>query len=80
MEWRGDVLTNTRLLVCNRCYDRPNELNRPVILGPDPISIMDPRPEYYDLEVEGDGLSILTEGGLPFVTEGSLIDLELEGS
>lgn len=47
MDWRGNQLSNLRLLVCPRCYDTPQENgNRPVILPPDPEPVKDPRPGF----------------------------------
>lgn len=48
-DYRGNALANLRILVCNRCMDKPQEQNRPVILGPDPIPIKDARLEQYTL-------------------------------
>jgi len=46
-EWRGNQLVNLRLLVCERCLDKPHEFTRPVILPPDPVPIPNPRPDTY---------------------------------
>lgn len=45
-DWRGNALTNLRILVCPPCNDRPFEFNRPIILPPDPEPIRDPRPGF----------------------------------
>lgn len=45
-DWRGNSLSNLRILVCHTCEDRPFELNRPIIIGPDPVPPRDPRPGY----------------------------------
>lgn len=47
MRWRGPRLQNIRLLVCGTCYDTPNEQERLIVLPPDPVPIMNPRPEDY---------------------------------
>lgn len=44
-EYRGNALTNLQLLVCPPCYDIPAEFVRPIILGPDPIPVRNPRPD-----------------------------------
>jgi len=49
MEWRGPKLQNIRLLVCQSCYDTPQEQLRTIILPPDPVPIANPRPENYVL-------------------------------
>jgi hypothetical protein len=46
-DFRGNSLQNLRILVCPDDYDEPFEFNRPVILPPDPIPIMDARPGFY---------------------------------
>lgn len=46
-DWRGAALANLYLLVCQRCEDKPYEFNRPIIIGPDPVPIRDPRPGWY---------------------------------
>ena len=45
-DWRGPKLSNLRILVCPTCYDQPYEFNRPILIGPDPYPIQDPRPGY----------------------------------
>ena len=57
-DYRGDTLTNTRFLVCQRCYDVPYEGRRPVRLPADPVPIMNPRVEP---------LLVDEAGGAPFV-------------
>lgn len=51
--WTGVRLTNLRLLVCRRCLDVPSEFLRPPILGPDPVPIINARPEPF----ANDGIS-----------------------
>lgn len=46
-DYRGRELRNLKLLVCRDCYDTPFEHWRPIITGPDPVPIQDPRPENY---------------------------------
>lgn len=46
-DWRGNQLTNLRILVCPECLDTPQENGRrPVILPADPEPIQDPRPGF----------------------------------
>lgn len=47
-DWRGNQLTNLRVLVCPPCYDEPQPQLRPVIIPPDPIPLPDARPEPFD--------------------------------
>jgi hypothetical protein len=47
-DWRGPRLQNLRFLVCDSCYDTPQQSGQRTILIPaDPIPVMNPRPEYY---------------------------------
>lgn len=49
-DYRGNALTNLRILVCQeqeRCNDAPFEFYRPILVGPDPVAIQDPRPEWF---------------------------------
>ena len=47
MQWRGPRLQNIRLLVCQSCYDIPQEQLRTIILPIDPVTIANARPENY---------------------------------
>lgn len=46
-QWRGPVLQNIRILVCNLCLDTPQEQLRSIILPQDPTPIVQPRVEIY---------------------------------
>lgn len=43
MEWRGNALVWTGFYVGKPFLDTPNEQNRPPILPPDPVPVVDPR-------------------------------------
>lgn len=45
-DWRGPKLANLRILVCPVCMDEPYPFNKPIVIGPDPYPIQDPRPGY----------------------------------
>lgn len=52
-EWNGIELYNTGLLVCttgNRCYDKPFEQLRTIILPPDPPPILNARTVNFAYE------------------------------
>jgi len=53
MQWAGASLYNTRLLVCRRCTDVPQEQLRSITLPPDPIPVYQPRVEGF-LQAETD--------------------------
>lgn len=46
-DWAGASLINKRLLVCERCYDTPQEQLRAIIIPADPVPIVNPRVEPY---------------------------------
>lgn len=47
-DWRGPRMQNLRILVCQSCYDAPQQSGQRTILIPaDPIPIMNARPEAY---------------------------------
>ena len=74
-EWAGNQLINQRTLRCEDCLDIPQEQLRAIILPPDPVPILNPRPEPYTLE-EPSFLAtqsfdnLCTESGAPLVLEG----------
>lgn len=51
--YRGDMLTNTYLLVCQPCYDEPFQLNRPLLLPPDPEPVKWARPPSWAAQMAG---------------------------
>jgi hypothetical protein len=46
-DWAGASLVNKRLLVCNTCYDTPQEQLRAIVVPADPVPIVNPRVEPY---------------------------------
>jgi hypothetical protein len=46
-DWAGASLINKRILVCNTCYDTPQEQLRAIIIPADPVPIINPRVEPY---------------------------------
>lgn len=51
-QFAGPNLQNLRLLVCKRCLDVPQPQLQPRILPPDPVPIMNPRPEWFAIDEE----------------------------
>lgn len=50
-EWRGNELVNIRLRVCTvTCLDVPFQLNRPLLLPPDPPPVDQPRTEPFAID------------------------------
>ena len=46
-DWRGSSLQNIRLLVCDRCYDTPQEQLRAIVVPADPTPIMNARVQDF---------------------------------
>src|SRR5690349_1475255 len=48
LDWRGPRMQNLRILVCPTCLDTPQQNGqRVIILPPDPVPIMNPRPDPH---------------------------------
>ena len=46
-DWAGASLVNKRILVCNTCYDQPQNQLRAIVVPADPTPIINPRVEPY---------------------------------
>jgi len=46
-DWRGASMQNIRLLVCNTCYDVPQEQLRAIVVPADPVPIVNPRVQDF---------------------------------
>lgn len=46
-DWAGASLINKRILVCDTCYDEPQQQLRAIIIPADPVPIVNPRVEPY---------------------------------
>lgn len=73
-KWQGIQLANLFILVCWECYDKPQENIRTLIIPPDPVPIMNARPEQYDQEVPSflmteERQALLTEDGRAIIWE-----------
>lgn len=72
-QWSGTKLQNLRLLVCTRtCVDVPQAALKTIIIPPDPLPVLNPRPEQYAVTVPSfvatetppfEGSDLTTEGG-----------------
>lgn len=72
--WVGTILQNLRILVCPTCLDVPQEQLRTLILPPDPMPVMNARPEQFllddfDYRTTEDGDIRVTETNVPRVVE-----------
>lgn len=78
-QWAGKQLQNRRILVCTTCMDIPQEQLRSIILPPDPVPVLNPRPEpyssqvpsYFAVEVDGvqTGAVLATEDGNALISQ-----------
>lgn len=50
MEWAGTRLVNTRILVFEDEYDQPQRQLGTLVLPPDPLPVMNARPEQYAID------------------------------
>lgn len=46
-DWAGASMINKRILVCDTCYDEPQEQLRAIVVPADPVPIINPRVEPY---------------------------------
>lgn len=46
-DWAGASLINKRILVCDTCYDEPQQQLRAIVIPADPVPIINPRTEPY---------------------------------
>ena len=46
-DWAGASLINKRMLVCNTCYDEPQEQLRAIVVPADPMPIINPRVQDF---------------------------------
>lgn len=46
-DWAGASLINKRILVCETCYDNPQEQLRAIIIPADPMPIINPRVQDF---------------------------------
>jgi hypothetical protein len=46
-DWAGASLINKRILVCNPCYDEPQQQLRAIVIPADPVPIQNPRIQDY---------------------------------
>ena len=59
-EWAGTQLINKRILVTKDMWDRPQRQLGTIILPPDPVSILNARPEPYSIDEQ---TFLVSQGG-----------------
>lgn len=70
-DWAGSTLVNKRILVSQDELDKPQRQLGTVILPPDPMPVMNARPEPYAID-EVSNENYTAENGVDwYVTEGS---------
>jgi hypothetical protein len=78
-DWAGPSLVNKRILVSADELDVPQRQLGSLILPPDPPSIMNARPENYDID-EASSQPYTTENGIDqYFTENSSTNYESSG-
>jgi hypothetical protein len=73
-QWAGVSMTNLQLRVCSGCMDTPQIQLKSFVIPPDPVPVLDPRVEFYGIEVTSflqseEGPSLLTEDGQALLWE-----------
>lgn len=48
-DFRGQTLQNTHQMVCETCEDLPQPQLKPLVLPPDPVPVVNARPESYTM-------------------------------
>lgn len=85
-DWRGTSLSNLHILVCTAtCLDVPQEQERTILVGPDPIPVRDPSPGWQTTQAGFGGVSDILElidgdlipraGGMGLVNNGGVLAL-----
>lgn len=75
MQWSGTQVINTGLLVCpDRCLDDLQPQQKAIILPPDPLPVLNARPEPFgydetDWLTTEDGFIITTQSGTSIITQ-----------
>lgn len=68
-DWRGLQIMSLHLLVCSPCYDTPQRQLGTIVLPPDPVGVLNARPEPYPMD---ENWIFLWENlGYPVYLEGS---------
>jgi hypothetical protein len=67
-DFAGPVLQNLRLLVCDHCYDKPQEQNKPVLVPPDPLPVPNARPQNYAAAETGTTEELWAQINTPLVS------------
>lgn len=67
MEWTGPRLSWLGWLVCDECLDKPQAQLRPIALPPDPVPLLNPRPEAFARDNGAQGFTqyVMWAGGFP---------------
>lgn len=47
-DYRGPRLANLRILVCEKCLDKPQPQLKPILMTQDPLPVINARPENYN--------------------------------
>lgn len=67
-EWAGTRLTNLRILVCDMCLDEPQRQLGTVLLPPDPMPVMNARPEQYAMDEQPVSVRTTVDGSIRIIS------------
>lgn len=67
-QWAGTRLTNLRVLVCDTCLDVPQRQLGTVLLPPDPMPIMNARPEQYAMDEQPVSVRTTVDGSIRVIS------------
>lgn len=75
-EWAGLQLINKRILVCTPCHDTPQRQLGSIVLPPDPMPVMNARPENYRIDELWERMveTSIEHGALSRYLEASTVD------
>lgn len=77
-DWAGASLINKRILVCDTCYDTPQNQLRAIILPADPMPVVNPRTEPFEYDSTNVNTTVVNpvidpQTGLPIPGTGSTL-------
>lgn len=76
MQWMGPRLARTGYRICPRCFDKPFIFFKPILLGPDPLPVKEPRPPWWYPQAIGNGNLIFDDGSNWVTEDGNQLTVE----
>jgi hypothetical protein len=76
-DYRGPRLANLRILVCEKCLDKPQPQLKPILMTQDPLPVINARPENYNYanssNISEPGSTINYPTGIPVLADMELV-------